>query len=275
MTIDPPRMRISQQALLAARKVAKSLARTLNADVDYDLRMYEAIRDIRRWSPGDVIFDVGANDGRTVFRLMRHLPAPRIFAFEPASDTFRTMADRTAGFGTVEPLQLALGSRTGRETMYLDRQSVLNSFYADWASTHGRDRNVDPRTETVETTTLDRFAAQRDVDRIHLLKIDTEGHDLEVLKGAAQMLDDARVDVIQVEAGFDVPGRQQPSLEEMQAYLGQHGYYLYGIYNQCRGPVPKSAGPEYAAEEPPTVLVFCDALFVRGRPAVAAVRNGG
>jgi len=79
VSAHPSQLRFSQTALMATRNAAKVIARKLGANVNYDLHLYEAIKGLRRWSPQDVVFDVGANDGRTIFRLMRHLPAPREF----------------------------------------------------------------------------------------------------------------------------------------------------------------------------------------------------
>ncbi len=93
-----------------------------------------------------------------------------------------------------------------------------------------------------------------------------EGHDLEVLRGAEQTLRGARVSVIDVEAGFSAPGKKQPSLQEFQTYLREFDYYLYGIYNQCRGrrlsPDRRRANGEPSS---PEILVYCDALFVSAR----------
>ena len=55
--------------------------------------------------------------------------------------------------------------------------------------------------ETVQITTLDQFCADEAVERIDLLKIDTEGHEMDVLQGAAQCLREDRIFAIQVEFG--------------------------------------------------------------------------
>lgn len=258
--------RLSQQVLLTARNAARVVAKKLNANPDYDVRMYEAIAGMLPWSSDDVVFDVGANDGRTIFRLMRHLPAPRIVAFEPASSTFRTLTEQTRELDNVERHRLALGDEPERRTMYLNDRAVLNSLDPGWGPMHGTPKDAQS-TEEVEVTTLDRFVAGHDVHRVHLLKIDTEGHDLKVLEGAEEALRNGRIDIIQIEVGFQAPGRQQPSLYACQKYLREFDYHLYGIYNQCRSPIPPATGRTGAATRTPDVLVFCDALFVSARAA--------
>jgi FkbM family methyltransferase len=55
--------------------------------------------------------------------------------------------------------------------------------------------------EPVVVTTLDRFCADEGLERIHFLKLDVEGHELSVLRGASTMLDAGRVNAIQFEFG--------------------------------------------------------------------------
>lgn len=267
-----PRRRLSQRAMLRARKVAKAITKRMNADVDYDLRMYEAIAGLRQWNPDDVVLDVGANDGRTIFRIQWHLPSPRIHAFEPVSATFDTLSERTGEFANVTCHRLGMGAEPGEATIYLTERSVLNSLYPQWGALHGYHDGGSPQTEQVSIETLDRFVDANGIDRVQFLKVDAEGHDLEVLKGADECLRDGRIDIIQVEAGFGVPGRQQPTLTQFQEYLTGFGYYLHGIYNQCCSTLAQLTGNDGSstADGSPPLLIFCDALFVR----TALGRNG-
>ncbi len=206
------------------------------------------------------MFDVGANDGRTALRVARHFPAvPRIFAFEPVSATFRTLVERTADLPGIECFQLALGTECGPRTMYLNDISALNSLSPEMGTSG--------TTEQVEMQTLDNFVEQKNIEKIHLLKIDAEGHDLDVLKGAERSLAQSRVDIIQIEAGFSVPGNVQTSLDGIQQYLKSYDYYLRGIYNQCHGRIFPATGASQG-KWPPEILVYCDAVFVSVRSAV-------
>lgn len=211
---------------------------------------------IRRWSERDVVLDVGANDGRTILRLQDRLGTPRIYAFEPVSTTYQTLVRRTAHLANVSCFQLALGAAPGRETIYLNEIAAMNSFSPDWAEPVGR--------EDVEVSTVDAFMQEQGLDFVHFLKIDVEGHDLEVIKGARRALSSSRVAIIQVEVGVDQLDRPQPSLERIRACLAPMGYYLYGIYNQCRRQVQAPSGwPDDETDRyRPKVMAYCDALFI-------------
>lgn len=226
-----------------------------SAGLRYDPALYQAVARVRPWKEGDVVFDVGANDGRTVHRLMQHLPSPRIVAFEPVAETFAKLADETHRYPTVERFRLALGSESGYREIFVGEHAALNSLYREWSASD--------RSETIEMVTLDEFLREEGrTERIHLLKIDAEGHDLEVLKGAAETLRAGLVDVIMVEAGFAAPGPQHPSLSQIQDYLQPLNYHLHGIYNQCRAPLATRLPGQ--GQGGAKVLVYCDALFVNG-----------
>jgi len=227
----------------------------------YDLRLFQTVAALRPWRSGDVVFDVGANDGRTVERLMRHLPAPRIFALEPVDATFKRLQASAARYAGVTCIRSAAGSVPGEAEIYLDASPARNSLRRDWTGA--------TRSETVPVDTLDAIAARHDIDHIHFLKIDTEGHDLEVLKGAQRLLGEGRISIIQVEAGLAAPGPPQPTLGAFQALLRRHGLYLFGIFNQSQGwrdtGYPRGNEIEGARER--FILVHCDALFVSARAA--------
>lgn len=217
-----------------------------------------AISRLRRWASSDVVFDVGANDGRTILRIRDLLNHPRIHAFEPVAATFQTLVSRTAGMPGVVPHHLALGSRSGRTQIYVSHIPAMSSLSPDWTSPAA--------VEEVELSTIDAVMAAQGLERIHFLKIDTEGSELDVLEGAEGALRDGRVSMVQLEVGFDqMQSRRFVPLEEARQYLAARGYVLYGIYNQCRtkGQVPASWPAAERAAFDARVLVYCDALFIR------------
>lgn len=230
--------------------ISRTLSSALNKHAD------TALQRIRRWSPGDVIFDVGANDGRTLFRIRETLNAPRIFAFEPVRSTYETLVQRTAHLADVRCFPTALGAELGKKTIYLHDIDAMNSFSREWAEPTG--------TEIVDVRTVDDVMQEEGIDFVHFLKIDVEGHDFEVLKGARQALSSSRIAIIQVEVGVGQLEKAQPSLEEVRQHLAPMGYYLYGIFNQChkRAAVPHSWSHDEALAYTPAVLAYCDALFI-------------
>lgn len=157
-----------------------------------------------RWPPETrpVIFDVGANVGlytkelRTAFG-----DSARIWAFEPGVSTFRALEAEFSGAGNIHLRNVGLSDREGAATLHLsDERSKLASLHDTSTRLAGLGRPVTLE-ESVRLTTLDQFCAAEGIDRIHFLKLDVEGHELNVLNGGAGLLKQERIDAIQFEFG--------------------------------------------------------------------------
>jgi FkbM family methyltransferase len=150
------------------------------------------------------IFDVGANVGDWSLEAIRGLPpSARLFAFEPTSETFESLRDRLSSAPVSIALHgFALGDAESEAPLYVDEGSEragTNSLHRRRAEVHF---NLHQTTRgSVRVRTGDNFAHEAKVDRVHLLKIDTEGHEIAVLRGFGRMLAERRVDFIQFEYG--------------------------------------------------------------------------
>ena len=89
---------------------------------------------------------------------------------------------------------LALGSEVGSVELFIGLGESTSSLHRSDASETGQ-------SETVQITTVDRICAEQQIGTIDLLKIDTEGHEMDVLAGASKTLRDDRILAIQIEFG--------------------------------------------------------------------------
>ena len=158
-------------------------------------------------APNDVamtVFDIGANQGEWTTSLLHLAPDSlrnqtrlSVHAFEPVPGTaaiFRDQMAKTKDSAIVQLHEVAMSSTPGRAQI---------GVYADGAGTntlHFAGVSVEPQ-QQIEVTlrALDEFCSAEGIGHIHLAKCDTEGHDLNVLKGAAEMLAAGCIDVIQFE----------------------------------------------------------------------------
>jgi FkbM family methyltransferase len=169
-----------------------------------------------------VVFDVGANDGSSALKFAAAFPAATIHSFEPVSTTFSRLVERTAKMRSrVCVHQLALGDEQADLPIFITPHSTTDSFVNAGDAI---------RTELVTVTTLDAFAAPAVV--IDLLKIDAEGYDLRVLRGAASLLADGRIRFILIEVGFHRDDPRHVLLDDVRDYLAPFGFVIYGIYDQ-------------------------------------------
>jgi FkbM family methyltransferase len=128
-----------------------------------------------------VICEVGSNIGASILQIFAARPKARVVVIEP-SDRFRRFLVRNleaAGQKGTEVLDLALGEEAGELVLHNNASTAsIESAAYDGHEARGRQR--------VEVATLDGLWAAR--DRMDLLKIDTDGHELAILKGASETL---------------------------------------------------------------------------------------
>ncbi len=146
-----------------------------------------------------VFVDVGANVGLYSNLLFKNHPQATIWSFEPNPKTFEKLTPRLAS-NTITAINKGLGANDAKLTFYdrkdLNGSSAFGSLYKDVIEDIHQAESIEIE---VEITTLDSYASETGIDSIQLLKIDTEGHELEVLKGAQKLLRNDQIDLIHIE----------------------------------------------------------------------------
>lgn len=152
------------------------------------------------------IFDVGANVGDYSLQVLSRCPAARLYCFEPSRKTFQLLSQNLADYKNAHLYNFGLGDKEESVTLYSDAET------SGMASVYQRQlEHINVRmdwTEQVSLKTLDEFCRAQGVEHINLLKIDVEGHELNVLKGAQRLITSAAIDLIQFEfGGTDIDSR--------------------------------------------------------------------
>ena len=135
--------------------------------------------------PGIVIADIGANVCFYTIKMASNVgPGGRILAFEPDAFSFGLLQSRikSAGVNNIEPFQLALGDKTGRAVLYC---STYNRADNRLSKSH-RELNVEA--SEVQVFALNEFMSSRSITTLDGLKIDVQGHEEQVLRGAQATL---------------------------------------------------------------------------------------
>lgn len=187
--------------------------------------------DLKRLIPHfdpQVIFDVGANQGQSIPEFGGNFPRARIICFEPIRATFGRLQKNTSGLPNVDCYNLGLGSEPRSALMIAAKKSELSSL-ADAINDTRRENGV---IEAVQIDALDEFCLAHGLTHIDILKIDTEGHDMEVLRGGESLLDNKCIDVIQVEAGMSSLNSTHVPFDDFRAHLESKKYHLFGLYDQ-------------------------------------------
>lgn len=194
-------------------------------------RGLDMIHNLRRFLPHwkcDVIFDVGANVGQSAQEFSDRLQYTQIHCFEPFPSTFEELRSNTQKMVNVLLHPVALSSSSGHVSVNQSDCSTNNSIN----STAENSTSPSQNTVKIETRTLTEVFTELGLNRISLLKIDTEGHDLEVLHGSEEILERQAIDVIHVEAGMNPTNQHHVPFEDLKSFLESKNYFLFGVYEQ-------------------------------------------
>jgi len=177
--------------------------------------------------PGDVVFDIGANIGAHTLGLARCVgPAGKVFAFEPTDFAFdklkRNLALNPGLQARTYPRQVLLAEAPAEE--------APKEIFASWplekdASVHPKHRGrlVTARNATVDT--LDRVVEREGIERLNVIKIDVDGHELPVLQGGLAGLTKFRP-VLVMEMSPYVHAEEHNSFADLVALLRDAGYSI-------------------------------------------------
>ncbi len=192
-----------------------------------------------------VVFDVGANDGRSAVQFLPEFSAATIYCFEPVRSTFEELESSMGSNKRVKSFNLALGSSEGEAVVEKNENSRCNQLSLEIAPENSG--------ETVTVSTLDIFCEQHNIPQIDFLKIDTEGFDLEVLKGAEKYINDHKISFLQIEASMNPHNVKHVAFETFKSFLESRGYLLYGVYDQTLErfgePVLRYSNPIFISEK--------------------------
>lgn len=189
-----------------------------NVDLGADLARFQPLVDFRR------VVDVGANEGQTAQAFLSLFPAAEIVSFEPVPSTFRTLQASAANHPRIRCEQKAVSDRNGQATMTVAANSLFSRL-ADAAESGS------PQHQVVTTIRLEDYLSSHGWDDIDLLKTDTEGRDLDVLRGCGSLLTRRKIKFVLCEVGFTEANPLNTPLAKIYDHLTTAGYDFYGLYD--------------------------------------------
>jgi FkbM family methyltransferase len=198
----------------------RSFAKALGFDIrrtDLGQDPYSDIARLVRANNGPaVLFDAGANVGQTTQRLMRMFPQAQIHAFEPNRNAFQRLAK-------------SCDKANGRLCFFEHSATDMSSFLQPGLDARYIATRVEDHRE-VAVVTIDGYCRSNGIAAIHLLKSDTQGFDLEVLKGATAMLHARRIGAIYLELTFAKLYERLPQPHEVLKFVADFGFELVSFY---------------------------------------------
>jgi FkbM family methyltransferase len=214
------------------------------------LSLFDDIEFILGRTP-QVIVDVGAHHGGTTKGYLDRFGEARLFAFEAEEANFARAQTTLRPYGDrVAIARAAVSDTEGVITLHVNSHDGTHSLLPMGEAELWASRAEAAGEQAVRAVTLDRFVADRGIDRIDLLHMDIQGAELSALKGAEALLKQKRVALIYCEVEFYPLYRGQPLIWDVGRHLDALGYKFYSFYEP------------YYHEANRRVLSWSDALFV-------------
>jgi FkbM family methyltransferase len=178
-----------------------------------------------------VALDVGANIGNWTASILSAIPAAHIVAFEPSIQAFTSLTQRFLNLPNVSCVNSALGKSDETTVLYADESaSGLSSLTKRRVAHFGIDFSY---SEVVEIAKLDTWIKFQSKDfSPNILKMDVEGHELDVLHGAEETLNS--IEIVQLEfGGSNIDTRT--FFQDFWYFFMDQGFDIYRI--RPNGPV--------------------------------------
>lgn len=215
----------------------KNKIKTVLKDSDILLKKYDYLpygmlleADLKRYISKKefVIIDAGANVGQSAVEFNRWFPCAEIHCFEPIQQTFDYLLQNVQHLSKIHAQHLGLGSSEQTLEITLDDNALCNSLN-NTVMVH----NKKEKSEIITTTYLDKYCENQNINEIEFLKIDTEGYEIEVLKGSHKLLKEKRIKFIAAEISFlGEKDNLHSSFNDVFEHLKTYDYSFMGIYEQ-------------------------------------------
>lgn len=131
-----------------------------------------------------VVIDAGANIGVFSVFAANMCPEGKVFVFEPSKKTYDILLQNIKNYPNIRSMNIALGDKQGSGKLILAESSGSNTL----EDSEMYKNSEGARKEDIEVTTIDDFVKQRGINRVDFIKMDTEGYEKKILKGAAETI---------------------------------------------------------------------------------------
>lgn len=178
--------------------------------LDFDQNMLPAI--LPYIDKGDTVIDIGANIGAYSYGFLKKIcESGNLICFEPYIKSFECLQYNLGGNDNVLMFNMAIGSETGGCTVNCDNDNIGMSYIVKGGNTI--------------MDTLDSF----ELDACDFIKIDVEGFELDVLKGAKKTIKKYKP-YLCIEINDATLNRNNITREMIFSYLNELGYKYRNIY---------------------------------------------
>ena len=177
------------------------------------------------------IVDAGASDGRVSKRFGSLFPTAQLHMFEPNADYGPALAELHSEQSRYHHYPVVLSNEPGEKTFYVTADPGSSSLY----QTNDAMQKAYPVQAAhkdqlnVTATTLDQWATDHDIDGVQFIKMDIQGGEADMMRGASRLLNDS-VAAIYTEVFFQNFYEGGATFSDIDLVLREQGFGLYSIY---------------------------------------------
>jgi len=196
-----------------------------------------------------IIFDVGANKGQTIDFFLKIDKSAVIYAFEPNPILYNNLINKYGPNSNVHIFNMGVSNVNGElelketvtdETSTFEELNYTSKYLQMKANVLGiKKEEVVKKKYNVKVTRLDDFIKKENIEKIDVLKIDTEGHELKCLKGLFPIMN-CKIEYIQLEKHNDDMYLTTDDVKEVPIFLELMGYnkltlikHGFGNFEEC------------------------------------------
>jgi FkbM family methyltransferase len=195
------------------------------------------------------VIDVGANDGGFALLINKILPDAFIYSFEPINSCFIELQKNTSSIKNIKYFNYALGDKEEEKIFYQNEFSPSSSFLqVQQKHVEAFPFTANTKSINVLVEKLDNLNSSINFNKKVLLKIDVQGFELNVLKGAQNVL--KKIDMIFCEISFAELYKDQPAFGEILEYLENYNFKYFGNFEQLADPLSNK-------------ILQADAIFIK------------
>ena len=184
-----------------------------------------------------IIMDIGANRGQTSKRLARCFSQAEVHCFEPTPASCDVLRRNMERFPNATAHALAFGPKKKMARFFLRDHHETNSFLQLEKPEPG---SGPESVIEVEMQQLDDYVPTQNWNDVHVLKINAEGYDLEILKGGRSLLEQGKIHLIFTQMNYEQLYENQGGFLELHSFLTDQKYSLVGCYETASKPTGES-----------------------------------
>ena len=183
------------------------------------------------------VIDIGAHKGETINLFFNNFEINKIYAFEPNNDLYQYLIKKkkfknkkikifNQGIGfkdEIKTLNIMFDSSSSTINQ-LDENSLYFRRKKYFLYLFSKNKNLIKKKQKIIIKNLSKFILQNKIDKINILKIDTEGYEFEILKGINK-IDFKKIEYIYFEHHYDLMIKKRYKFHDINFLLNQNNFY--------------------------------------------------